>query len=381
MRRFVPALLLAALVIASAPFVGLVRDALFDRFQAAAVRNLTIALLALAAALFLWAVVRIRERRLWRYAGLALAAALLVLQSALFSAGLGGGSFAAQVDVAEKIHLVEYGLLAYLLYRAFRPAGDARMLLLPLVWLTFAGVIEESVQWLVETRLGEVRDVFLNLYAGVCGLLFSLALDPPKRFAWGLAGGRQVANAVALLVLALGLFVNAAHLGYEHHDPQIGRFRSWHTLDELRRAAADRAERWRRDPPTELSPWRLEDLFLTEAAWHVHHRNERYEARDLYKAAQANRILERYYAPFLDLESFRGSGRHRYPEEIRRQLEAGAPRYDPADYLSPVLVQRITPWPPKALFFAVLIPAVVAIWLLPWLWERARRRGRRPPVP
>ncbi len=385
MRRFLPALILVALVVSSAPFMGLIRDYLFDRFQAATVRYLALALLTLAGVVFLYAIARIRHRRLLRYGGLALAATLLWLQETLLSAHISDAGIAARVNVVEKIHLVEYGLLAYLLYRAFKPAGDLAMLLLPLFWLAIAGVLEESMQWLVETRLGEIRDAFLNIYAGVCGLIFSLSLDPPtgsagggqaEPFAWRLAAPhrRQVASAAALAVLALGLLFNRAHLGYEHFDPEIGRFLSWHSPEELREAAADRSRRWRDDPPTHLDPWRREDYFLTEAAWQVSHRNERYRAGDHYLAAQANRILEKYYGPFLDLSSFRGSGKHRYPPEVRSELEANAPRYDPERYVSPVLEHRIYTRPSKRLFFAVLIPVVLAIWLLPRVMDMKPRR-------
>ncbi len=419
MKRFLPALTLVVLIVAAAPFMGLVRDVLFDRFEADAVRGVAAALLVLAAAVFLYAIVRIRHHRVLRYGGLVLAAVLLWLQETLLSAGITDSGLASRVAVAEKIHLVEYGLLAYLLYRAFKPTAregtpDLAILLLPLLWLTVAGVLEESMQWLVETRLGEVRDVLLNVYAGVCGLLFSLSLDPPKRspeggqtersaeggqtkrsaeggqtqrsaeggqtqhFAWRLAPRyrRQATDVAGLAVLALGLFFNFAHLGYQHSDPEIGRFLSWHRLEELREAAADRALRWRDDPPTELSPWRREDYFLTEAAWQVSHRNERYQAGDLYLAAQANRILETYYSPFLDLHSFRGSGKHRYPPVIRDQLETTAPRRDPERYVSGVLEHRIYTWPSKGLFFAVLIPVVLAIWLLPRVIRPGRKRRR-----
>lgn len=382
LKRFLPALTLVVLVVSSAPFVGLVRDFLFDRFEAAAVRGIAWVLLALAACVFLYAIARIRHHRLLRYGGLALAAVLLWLQETLLSAGITDASFASQVAVAEKIHLVEYGLLAYLLYRAFKPREgtvDLTDLLLPLLWLTVAGVLEESMQWLVETRLGEVRDVALNVYAGVCGLLFSLALDPPERFAWRRSPEhrRQVADVAGLAILSLGLLFSFAHLGYEHSDPEIGSFLSWHSLEELRDAAADRSRRWRDDPPTALSPWRREDYFLTEASWHVNHRNGSYRAGNHYLAAQANRILEKYYAPFLDLESFRGSGKHRYPPEVLRELEAEAPRRDPERYRSPVLEKRIYTWPSKGLFFAVLITVVLAIWLLPRVARRARWRAAR----
>ncbi len=376
MKRFLPPLILVVAVVSSAPFMGLIRDALFDRFGGSTVRYLTLTLLVLAAAVFLYGVSRIRERRLLRYAGLGLAAGLIALQEVVLGVDVGDAGLAARINVVEKIHIIEYGLLAYLLYRAFKPAGDLSMLLLPLLWVAVAGVVEESMQWLVETRLGEIRDVFLNVYAGLCGLIFSLAMDPPERFKWrlGAAGRRRAGDAAGLAVLALGIFFSFAHLGYEHSDPQIGRFLSWHSMDELRAAAADRAERWRADPPTELSPWRREDYFLTEAAKHVSHRNGRYSAGDFYKAAQANRILETYYDPFLDLESFRGSGKHRYPPEIRAELEAKAPRHDPRRYRSRVLENRVHTWPPKRPFLVALICVVLVIWLLPRWWGRRRSR-------
>ncbi|MCP3959982.1 MAG: hypothetical protein GY719_19230 [bacterium] len=355
----------------SAPFMGLIRDALFSRFAGAAVRGVALAFVALAAAAFFWAVLRIRYRRWPRYGALALAATLLALQEWLTSADIADVSFAAQVNVAEKIHLIEYGLLAFLLYRAFRSAGDFSLVLMPLLCLIPAGVLEEGIQFLVETRLGELRDVLLNLYAGVCGVLFGLAFDPPESFRWSLTGRwRGLYDAAALAVLALGSFFYFAHLGYEHMDPEIGRFRSWHTLEELREAATDRAVKWRTEPPTELSPWRREDFYLTEAGWHTNHRNERHNAGDHYLALQANRILEKYYDPFLDLESIRYSGRHRYPPDQRQALEASAPKRDPAAYLSPVLVNRIYPWPSKRLFLTIWIPMVLALWLLPRIFRR-----------
>ena len=366
-KRFLPAIAWVVLIVSAGPFVGLIRDYLFERFQVSAIRGLAALLLMLAAAVFLYAVRRIRTQRLWRYSGLVLAAALLWIESTYLSADIRSAGFAAQVSVAEKIHLVEYGLLAFLLYRACKPAADLTVLLLPLLGVVLAGVLDESVQLAVETRLGDIHDVFLNLYAGVFGLVFSLSLDPPQKFRWSLVGsGRQrVAWATAMAVAALGLFFDAAHLGYEHVDDEIGRFRSWHTLEELRQAAEDRTVTWRSDPPAALSPWKLEDRYLSEAGWHANHRNERFQAGDSYMAWQANRILEKYYGPFLDLESFRGSGKHRYPVGIRGELEAKAGDRGPEGYLSPVLVERIYPWPSRRLFFALWIPIAVLIALWP----------------
>ncbi len=361
MKRFLPPLLLVALVVGTSPAVGRIRDWLFELFPDSAVRLLAVALAGLAAGLFLYAAVRIRERRLLRYGGLAAVVALLWIQTAGFSTGL------ASVDVVEKVHILEYGLLAFLLYRALLPAGDLSVLILTLLGVTFAGTLEEWVQWFVPARLGEIRDVFLNVFAGGCGLVFGLCLDPPRAFSWRLTAPRWriLARTAALAGVALGLFFACAHLGHEIEDAEIGRFRSWFTAEELREIRERRSREWATAPPTGVEIWGREDYFLTEAAWHANHRNEAYGRGDLYMAWQANRILEKYYDPFLDIDSFRGSGKHRYPPAMRRDLEAGAPRRDPQGYLSPVLRERIHPWPPKPLFIGVLLSVGGLFWILP----------------
>ena len=243
MRRFLPAVLLAILVTLAAPFMGLVRNFLFDAFPRTAVRGMTVALAVVAAGFFLYALARIRTHRLLRYGGLVLVGILLWIQAVGFETQL------ASVNVVEKVHILEYGLLAYLLYRAFRPAagtavrrtGDLSWPILALLWTAFAGTVEEGVQWWVETRTGEIRDVLLNAFSGLCGLVFALSLEPPERLSWRIPerGWRRLGTAAAVLVLAMGVFVYAAHLGYMIEDPEIGRFRSYFTREELVETAAD----------------------------------------------------------------------------------------------------------------------------------------------
>ena len=44
------------------------------------------------------------------------------------------------------------------------------------------GTFDEWLQWFIPFRVGEAHDVFINLAAIVCGLLFALALQPPATF-------------------------------------------------------------------------------------------------------------------------------------------------------------------------------------------------------
>ena len=361
MKRFRPAVLLVTFVTLTCPFVGLIRDNLFDAFPKDAVRGLTLVLGAAGAVLFVYAAARIREHRWLRYGGLVVVGALLWLQAVGFRTQL------ATVNVVEKVHIFEYGLLAYLLYRAFRPARDPGVLILTLLWTTFAGTLEESMQWLVETRTGEIRDVLLNALSGLCGLVFSLSLEPLEGFSWRMpaARWRRVLSSAAVLVLAIGLFFSAAHLGHMIEDPEIGRFRSYFTREELVEAGHRRAARWTTDPPRELSPWHREDVFLTEAGWHNQHRNASLELGFPYLARQANRILETYYRPYLDLQEFRRTGNRRLSPEVVAELDARAPRRDPSGYLSAVGGDRIYTWPSKPVFLAAMLLAAALLWGLP----------------
>ena len=122
------------------------------------------------------AFVRIRERRAQRFA--------LLLIALVF-----GGSYMwwtatpyPEVNAVERVHFVEYGLIAFLFYRAGLPrrslgeggrsAGDPSIVILPMLAAFTVGTFDEWLQWFIPFRVGEAHDVFINLAAIVCGLLF-----------------------------------------------------------------------------------------------------------------------------------------------------------------------------------------------------------------
>lgn len=371
-RRFLPAALLVAVILATAPFLGVLRDRFFDAFPRAAFRLFAALLATLALLALAYAVARIRRHRLARYGALIVALGLVALQT------LGSGE-RAEVNLVEKIHVFEYGLLAFLLYRAYlrEPSGaDLSLIALPLLWVAVAGSLDETVQFFAATRTGYLGDVVLNLLSGVCGLLFALAVEPPAGFAWRLGRRRRTSDVAALALLVFGLFYANAHLGHRIEDPEIGSFRSWSSREALLREQALRRARWAENPPRALSPWQREDLYLTEAGWQTSHRDRSYRLGRWALALQANRILEKYYAPYLDLDGFRGRPPRRYPPERVRELERRAGTIDPAGYASYVLRRRVHVWISKPLFLALLLPAAALVWGLPRLAERIGRSRR-----
>jgi hypothetical protein len=297
-----------------------------------------------------FATLTIRERRAERYRWIA--AALIVASGyALLSR-----SGVADVDAAERFHFIEYGLVAVLFYKAWRPSADASVVVMPLLTGVLVGTCEEWLQWFVPARVGEWRDVLLNLVAVACGVMFSIGLDPPPRMTAGLNGSsrRRVAVLSVGVIVAFAAFIQSVHLGHDVIDAEAGVFRSRYTGEELAQLSADRAERWRTNPPLTVSRLSREDQYFSEGVAHVRRRNERWDEGNLLAARHENLILEKYYAPVLDAPSYVSPVGMRWPEAQRAQAEA-APASGPGFmiYDSDALPYPVFTWPLWAFWLVV----------------------------
>ena len=67
-----------------------------------------------------------------------------------------------QVDMVEAFHFVEYGLVAYVFYRAWCRRADLSGVLLAACSALAVAVADEWMQWFVPARVGELHDVGLN---------------------------------------------------------------------------------------------------------------------------------------------------------------------------------------------------------------------------
>lgn len=359
MARLITAIAASLLLVLSSPFIGEFRNVLKAAFPAAWVRLVVGGAALVMAAALATAVARIRARRAARQAALALAALLLLLYVWRFRTGND------EVDAVQLFHFIEYGLITLLLYRAFAGSADLSAFVLPLLAGLLVGTCEEWLQWFVPGRTGDIGDVGLNLWAVVCGLLFSAGLDPPPRVTWrlGAASRRRAGRLAAVTVLALAAFFQSAHVGHEIEDAEIGRFRSYFTADELARLDAARAPAWREDPPTRMPVLGRQDYFLTEGGWHAQARNDAYAARDLRRAWWENRILEKYYGAFLDLRSFSSGDLHRWAPEQRAEVDAGRSEPAAGGYTSSVGEARIYRRPTATeLWWTAIALAAALVW-------------------
>lgn len=246
----------------------------------------------------------------------------------------------ASVDVVESIHFVEYGLVTLLAYHAFRHCRDAAAVVLPLLIGLLVGIADESLQWFVPGRVGELRDIFLNLVAVVCGLLFSVGLSPLPGWSPSatIMSRRWMGGAAVAVVLAATAFVHAVHAGVEIADPSTGVFRSRYDATTLLHLSAERRAVWAARSPAGSTRYSREDRYYAEAIAHVRQRNRLWDAGDPAGALQEQRILERYFAPILELG-------HAWPPTQRGDAETRAGATVPAasDALGyPVLLW--SPW-------------------------------------
>jgi hypothetical protein len=359
--QFLVAGIASAAIVLVSPFMGQLQSLLRRSLSTRAyVLLFGVGVLVAVSAAIAIAFARIRDRRASRFALLLLA---LIL---------GGGYMwlnatpYAEVNAVERVHFVEYGLIAFLFYQAFRGAGDISIIVVPLLLAFMVGTLDEWLQWFIPVRVGEAHDVFLNLASIACGLLFALAWQPPHAFAWRprIETRRRMAIIAAMVWVVFALFVSQVHLGYEHDVEGIGRFRSHYTVDRLIELQKDRRHRWDANPPRTLRRLSQEDQYLDEGIWHVRQRN----LSPSLEAWHENLILERFFAPVLDIPTYASPNVNRWSVEQRRNMEAAV------QDLSTPFVSAAEPYPiatwPRSRFWAIVVTVALLLLMLPLISRR-----------
>jgi hypothetical protein len=369
--RLLVAIACAVALVLAAPFVGQVRAivqaALPGQFRIIIASVVGVSLVAAVVA----AIVRIRENRVRRYG--VIAAALLA--GVVYATATSTGN--PDVDVVERFHFVEYGLITFLFYRVWRDRGDLGTLVAPALAAITTGIADEWLQWFIPARIGEMHDVLLNSAAIGCGLLFSLGLDPPPRLRLALAPGTGIPAAAfcSFVIVSGACFFQTVHFGYAVEDGG-NVFMSRFSMSDLEDAARDRVERWRRSPPVTWRRLSREDQYLSEAAWHVQRRNELAGDGEYVAAFRENQILERFFAPVLDTITFAVPEVSRWPADQKADMASRA-QPDTRRYVSDAAPYPIYTWRPDV-FWVLISLFIVAAWLVcGWLAHPRRARPRR----
>jgi hypothetical protein len=348
----------AVVLILGAPLVGEIRAAIRSAFPADFTFIIGSMVAGTVGVAFLAACARVRRQRRLRFAFLLTAFTLGTLFARLLRTG------APEVDVVERFHFVEYGLLTVLFYRAWRNRADGSVFLLPLLAGVLVGTLDEWFQWFVPARVGEMRDVALDAVASACGLLFAVGLRPPARFIPGLGRGsrRRVCLLAATTTLAFGAFFQSVHLAYLVGGPEMETFRSTYSAEELLAASRDRETKWRERAPAVPGLVSMEDHYLSEALWHIQRRNRAWTAQDISVAWHENRVLETFFAPVLDVSSYLGRSGFRWPAAQRLDAASRSGR-DHSLYVSDAEPYPLYTWP-KSIFWTIDFAMVAGLVLM-----------------
>jgi VanZ like protein len=365
---FVLAILVSLALVLSAPFIGYVRSWIRTQFPGQFVRIVGTGIVVIGLALVISAGARIRSHRPLRYGVLFLSIACAVWFSIATATGI------PEVDVVQRFHFIEYGIITFLFYRAWRPLDDPAILVLPFLAGLLVGTADEWLQWFIPNRVGEMADIFLNGIAIACGLAFSLGAMPPAAFSrvWTEGSLRRVGRLSSAFVLAFALFFQVVHLGYDVRDEEIGVFKSRYSRPMLEAMVDSKAEEWRAHPfPVVLHRVSREDQYMTEGVTHVQKRNELLAAGDPAGAWSENRIIEKYYTPVLGTPSYVSRMGHRWSAEQRADVQSRSAAVAGGGYTSAANPYPIYAWP-RAPFWAVSTAVAAIVWLLCARLDRAR---------
>lgn len=322
---FAAPILLVLWIVGSAPFLGRLTRWIEEEVDRSLLIIVPTILFWIAAAAFVvWVVRSARKLRWANYAALAVGAVWAVTQATALARGR------PEESALERMHLVLYGLVALLLYRAFLRGGRSAIAAAfsAAVLTSLVGLADEFVQWLVWVRVGDFYDCVLNASAAGCGVVFGLGLFGFDARALAPAERRTIAVLWAVLVVASFGLVDLTNLGHRITDPELGSFRSYYSPDRLERLNENRFGRWPTKPPLipPFQPWHIQDHFLNEATWHVQARNEAFDAEDWPTAAAEQAILSRYYPAVLaEVRNPDGGLRHAFPaDRVQRLQQEGA---------------------------------------------------------
>jgi hypothetical protein len=290
---WLPAAALALLILTTGDVAVTVRKDLAERFGSG-IFNLAYAAVAAAVLSAAFSVIRNGKRPAFR---------LLLL----FMLGLTWAFSLYKLKIGvEKIHYVEYGLLGVLGFSAFaKDFGAPSAAFLSILFVYLTGIADEFLQHFNPLRVAEFGDVYLNVKAGLFGVLFMGVLRAPSSLKMTFRrNDAGIALAGLLLSAAAAFFFLEQVHGYGYFIGETGGgFYSGFDAPELE--SVGRALKGGGTAAPEEKR-----IYADEAARHKFQRdfylaNKFYYGKDLYyidygKALGENGILENHYGAYLD---------------------------------------------------------------------------------
>jgi VanZ family protein len=302
----------------------------------------------------------------------------------------------------EAIHFLEYGLLGFLLFKAFQHHIPDKSVYVAAFFLgTLIGIFDEILQWMIPLRYWDLRDVGLNalsvalfqvaIWKGLKPKIPSIQVKPRsiKIISWLLASnllllGLCSTNTPQRVDSYTKLFPSLSYLKYEepmrepklkHRDPEIGIFYSRLSLEDIAKMDEVRAEEY----GAIFTEWRTKKFaefllnfpgyarpFLYEMRVHIFRRNRRYSLakkadnkkdreENMFIAYKENLILEKYFGKTLHKSPYKWQNKR--SRQIEEEIDTTA------FYRSPVGVTAQIPLEEKALWGVILLIIISLVYI------------------
>jgi VanZ family protein len=294
----------------------------------------------------------------------------------------------------EAIHFLEYGLLGFLLFKAFQHHIPDKSVYFAAFFLgTLVGIFDEILQWMIPLRYWDLRDVGLNaLSIGLFQVAVWKGLKPKipstqvrprsiKIISWLFASnllllGLCSSNTPQRVESYTKLFPFLSYLKneepmrepkFKHRDPEIGVFFSRLSIEEIAKMDAERAEEYG-SIFTEWKTKKYRDFllnfpgyarpFLNEMRVHIFRRNRRFSLakkahnkkdreENMFIAYKENLILEKYFGKTLQKSPYRWHNKRSL--QIEKEIDTTP------FYKSPVGAMAQIPLEEKALWGIILL--------------------------
>ncbi|MCD4655169.1 VanZ family protein [bacterium] len=224
----------------------------------------------------------------------------------------------------ERFHLIEYGILSILVCLASRRHNQQYIAFawgFAAAW--FVGLSDEFFQWWLPARVGEWRDVVINIQSGALGLAAlgilqagtgKLKHPAKKHIIW-------VLITFGFLSFISGQFILKIHVfGQKNEDINIGSFNSLFTSEQLLNATVKDYLKF-----VEIAGGHQSGKFITDHYLYFYEREARehfdkthllIELNQLNKARSEYMLTQKYYDPWL-----KGTSTF-YSDEIQKRLES-----------------------------------------------------------
>ncbi|GAK54151.1 hypothetical protein U14_05429 [Candidatus Moduliflexus flocculans] len=203
------------------------------------------------------------------------------------------------IYAGEKIHFLEYGFLGLLLCKTLSyRLKDRSAYWLALLIVYLIGMTDEGIQWALPSRVGEYRDIWMNITSGGLAILSVFLVIRPRAFQgrFSLSSLRPICYTLAAAIVYTGIFLQSVHgFGHKIFMPDNGaEFVSSFAENEL--IALDRRimERYENKPVEDI-PYLTVERYNYEAGRHHYLRNKYNQNGRYFESYCEQEIIKTYY--------------------------------------------------------------------------------------